>query len=312
MKITFQSDNDVFKPQIFMDEEEFRESRGVFPITQEIYRAEGDNTFLLTGLTDFNVLPSKVLLRTDLPQYDGAIHYGALYKAKPFIIECVRNENMQSSYRDIYSDRGLFTMIAEHDGITVTSLVTAISTDNLKALTLDAPSTLYDITQDSTHDKHYFEMFPSSAKALYTDVNLYTDPLLYPEYQSSNAMYVGGDDFEVLFDVAVRDTGVLYVRITGNTCPIKLYNICLNGVNYATQVTLNDSAEYLRIKDNGEAHYYNGSAYTTLPVFNFGGYKSHGNYFTCNIQYTDETTRQYGYVYGRVTSSGTDLSTGGN
>lgn len=313
MKIIFESSTGVFTRQTYVDEKTFKKERGVYPTGNEVWKAEGESVYLLTALTNFNILPSKRVLRTDLPQYDGVIHYGALYKAKPFTIRCGRNEGMQTSYRDIYSDRGLFNMTVEDKGITMTMLATALSSDDDYEITLDTPTLLYDVTQSTTLTKTYYEFFNTYADNMYTDPALYTDEQLYTEAKPNTGIYIGGNIYEATFDIAVRDTGGFHLQIDGNTSPIKLYNIRMNGIDYSGQeVILNDNTEALLIESDGTVEKWNDGTPTALPGFNFGGYKSHGNHFKCDIQFTNTTTDQSGYVHSWATSWGEDLTLGGH
>lgn len=313
MKITFESANDVFKRQTYMDEETFRNERNVYPTSGEIYRAEGENVFLLTALKDFLILPTKKLLRTDLPQYDGLIHYGALYKSKPFTIRCGRNTNMQTSFKDVYADRGLFDMTVEDEGITMHMLVTAVSSTNEFELTLDTPTMLYDVEQVTDLGEVPYEFYYTRVDNLFTDPQLYASQDLYTVTNSASGIYTNGTKYEVLFDVAVRSTGVMQTEIIGNSCPIKLYNIQMNGVQYTDVELVMDTNDAVEIKSDGTVILYtNGSNPTPINPFNFGGYKSHGNNFTCDVAFMDTTADQTGTIHSYVFSSGQDLTLGGN
>lgn len=313
MKITFESANDIFKRQTYVDESTFKKERGVYPTTEELLKAEGESVFLLTALTDFLILPSKKLLRTDLPQYDGTIHYGALYKSKPFTIRCGRNKNMQVAYKDVYSDRGLFDMTVEDGGVVMHMLATAIESSNDYDLTLDTPTMLYDVEQTSDYGTQTFEFYNTIADNMYTDPDLFVDEALYTETKPTTGVYIGGTKYEVTFDVAVRSTAVFQTDIVTNTCPVKLYNIRMNGSLYEDVELVMNTRDAIEINNEGQVLFYTaGSNPQPMNPFDFGGYKSNGNYFSCDVAFMETTGEQNCSIHSYVFSSGSDLTLGGN
>lgn len=301
MKITFTSDTGVFKPQTYMDQHDFKLERGVYPTTNEIYKAEGDSVYFLTNLTGFTAMPSKTLLRTDRPQADGTIHYGALYKAAPFTITCRRNELIRYAYKDLYRDRGLFTIEATHAGVTVTSKVTTMEVPDDYSLTFDSPSMLFDVIQDQRHD-------PFTVFQAYTSV--YPHQLLYA--QNDEYAFTGGagnsTNITSQFDIVVRETGEYELHILDMTVPGTMVIKNINGVgcNVVANITT----------DSVVSFHADGTVWCNavqIGTVAHGGWKSFSNAVTYDITYSNNepTYNVECTIQPRAMSDGTGLQMGG-
>lgn len=314
MKIEFISSAGLFRNQIYLDAKTFKKERGVYPTTQELIKAEGENVFLLTGLTNFKALPNKTLLRTDLPQYDGSLHYGALYKPRPFTIRCGRNVGIMRIYRELYADRGLFTMIATEDGVSISMLVTATGTDEEYSMSFDGPTLKYNLEQLTTGTVKDFIYYSTPTDFIYPYQALYPNPELFPITIEQQGVYEAGNEYVQLFDVANPSGGMFYVDTGSDVSPIVMSNIMINGVSYEDHILAPPELGWsLVVSDAGRMSIYvNGVEVTVLPDFNFGGFKSHSNRFSCDISFGDMSVNNTGWVGTWWSSYGNDLTLGGH
>lgn len=229
MKIVIESlSNPVsFNPIIFIDQVQFYNEYGVHPILSVRQEYAGRNIIVLTTLNNIYGTPEKRVLQTDLPNEDGVIHYGALFKPYEFDVGGELDGGaIDSILMTAFRERGLckITMYADNGVISDFKIATLNALGGI--LTCQNTELTTNIEQIT---KYLMNMQLSVFNTvLYAGEQLYTSKKLFPEERSSQ---VYTKDLKERIYVAIPNDFLIEYKIEANKT-VEISSFKTNGINW--------------------------------------------------------------------------------
>lgn len=214
-----------FLPITFYDRQEWFDTFAEHPVQEKRLQRIGERTIFLTHVDNLMALPQKILLQTDLPNEDGLIHYGSIFKPSPFVIGTdLEPGNASKLLLEVLQIRGSFKMVI-YDNEGVTSSMSVISrTLNEGTIEMENTSLIVDKQQET---ELFFYVFAGD-NALFPGASLFPGTSLFPANLASNSL---SEDGSTPFYVSEKKDYLLEFENTTEV-PLLFRNIKINNVDW--------------------------------------------------------------------------------
>lgn len=315
MKIVFTSlaTPESFLPITFYDRTDWFNFYLEHPVEQKRLQRLGERVVFLTHVENLLSIPQKVLLQTDLPNEDGLIHFGAIFKPSPFFIGCdLEPGNATKLLMEVLQVRGSFKMtIYDNNGIT--SVLNVVSRSLSEGVVeLENTSLIVDKQQETKINFYIF----SGDNSLFPGINVFPGSSLFPMNLISNSL---SDNGSTPFYVSEKTDYLLEFE---NTTSVSLTydNIKINNVDWNAPDTILLPSEKIVFSNNPSNYPYDtpnsgiiykkvGTTYTQIGTFDTNLIQNN-NSIVVNFDVTNNEDAVDSFMTMTVYSKGTSVVPG--